>query len=67
MIQQMYASDFHPWQQRQPNYQYLQRSLAESQKHWRDLHQLYHRKQFTILCVLQFLRKLKLINLVVKL
>ena len=45
----------------------LQRSLAESQKHWRDLHQLYHRKQFSILYVLQFLRKLKLINLVVKL
>ena len=32
----MYASDFHPWQQRQPNYQNLQRSLAESQKHWRS-------------------------------
>ena len=31
------------------------------------LHQLYHRKQFTILYVLQFLRKHKLINLVVKL
>ena len=42
-------------------------ALVESQKHWRDLHQLYHRKQFTILYVLQFLRKLKLINLVVKL
>ena len=47
--------------------QTLQRSLAEFQKHWQDLHQLYHRKQFTILCVLQFLRKLKLIKLVVKL
>ena len=46
----MYASDFHPWQQRQPNYQNLQRSLVESQKHWRDLPQFYHRKQFTILC-----------------
>ena len=33
----MYASDFHPWQQRQPNYQNLQRSPAESQKHWGDL------------------------------
>ena len=66
-IQQMYASDFHPWQQRQSNYQNLQRSQAEIQKHWQELHQLYHRKQFTILCVLQFHRKHKLINLVVKL
>ena len=28
----MYACDFHPWQQRQPNNQSLQQSLAESQK-----------------------------------
>ena len=51
----------------QSNYQNLQRSPAEFQKHWQELHQLYHRKRFTILCVLQFHRKLKLINLVVKL
>ena len=29
--EKMYASDFHPWQQRQTNNQNLQRSLAESQ------------------------------------
>ena len=36
-------------------------------KHWQDLHQFHHRKLFTVLCVLQFFRKLKLINLVMKL
>ena len=47
-IRQRYASDFNSWQQRQPNYQNLQRSLAESKKHCQDLHQLYHIRQFTI-------------------
>ena len=44
----MYANEFHPWQQREQNYQKLQRSLVESQKPRQDQHQFYHRKQFTI-------------------
>ena len=44
----MYAIDCQPWQQQQ-NYQHLQWSLVEFQKHWHK-HQLYQRKQINSVC-----------------